>query len=285
MKKFAFHNCDNINEADVVMIGIPDERGSLALRHGAAEGPQAIRRASRERLMFIRNGAKHFVVPERGSFSNKLYDVGDVKKEKLEEFISGLNKKQLPIVLGGDHSNTYLAIKGLLKKHKEIGVIYFDAHPDYVHSEHKKYYGSVVYDLSKLKGIQKNKIIEVGIRSIEPEEMEDIRKRKITSFTALDVFELGVEKVFSGIKKKMGNIPFYLSIDLDVIDPSFAPGVDTPASFGLSGNEYLSLIKKCAELNLVGFDIMEMSPKYDIQQRTAQIAAQSILEILASKKK
>ena len=77
----------------------------------------------------------------------------------------------------------------------------------------------------------------------------------------------------------MGKTPMYLSIDLDSIDPAFAPAVDTPVPFGLSSNEFLTLVKRCAkELNLIGFDIMELSPRYDIQQRTAQLAAKGILE-------
>lgn len=278
--KFAYHNCNKKSQADVIIVGVPDETGSKAKRKGAAHGPNAIRKASKERLTFLRRGDTKHIVPEQGSFDVSLFDSGNLKKKDLTKFIDNLPKEQLPIILGGDHSITYFAIKGFTDKYKKIAVIYFDAHPDIVSSE-TGYYGSVVHDICKFPHISPKKIVEVGIRSIETEEQKNLRK--INSFTALDVSEKGVNKIFNKIKRIVGKLPVYLSIDLDVIDPAFAPGVDTPAPFGLTPNEYLSLVKKCAnKLDLIGFDIMELSPKYDIQQRTAQLAAQSIIEIIGS---
>lgn len=279
--RFAYHNCNIREKADVVLIGVPDESKSYAERKGTKKGPDAIRKASLNRLCFLRKRRIHCVLPEKGEWKVKIHDAGNVEKKKLSSFLEKLNKKQIPVILGGDHSNSYSALKGLQKHFSEIALIHFDAHPDMIHST-KGDFGSVVYDITSLKNINQKKIIEVGIRSIEPEEKKNLQLKKITTFTSLDIFELGTEKIFSHIKKKIGKTPLYLSIDLDVIDPAFAPGVDTPASFGLTSNEYLSLIKKCAKLNLIGFDIMEMSPHYDIQQITAQIAAQSILEVIGS---
>lgn len=282
--KFAYHNCIKKELAQVVLVGVPDESGSHALWRGASRGPNSIRKASLERLTFFHRSGKQHVVPERGTFSASLFDVGDILKTELINFIENLRACQFPVVLGGDHSITYNTVKGLGKHHKNLALVYFDAHPDLVSSE-THYYGSVVSDIYELPHVCKKKIIEVGIRSIEPEEIRNIRAKKITSFTSLDINEKGVPAVFSKIKKKLGKTPVYLSIDLDVIDPTFAPGVETLAPFGLTSNEYLSLIKKCAsQLNLIGFDLMEMSPKQDFQQKTAQLAAQSIIELIGSKK-
>ena len=265
------------------MLGIPDESGNFANRWGTSRGPKAIRKASRDRLTFIRKGKTHKILPERGLLVSKLHDYGNVKKTKLTDFMANLSKKQFPVLLGGDHSNTALAIAGLQNKYKELGVLYLDAHPDIVSST-ENYYGSVIHDICKSKIINKKKVVEVGIRSIEKEERKNLRKNNIKFFTALDITEQGIVRTFSMIKRIMKKTPVYLSIDLDSIDPAFAPGVDTPVPFGLSSNDYLSLVKMCArELNLIGFDIMELSPRYDIQQRTAQIAARSIIEILGSR--
>ncbi len=282
--KFAFHNCTKKEEAEVVLVGVPDETGSYAFRKGASKGPNAIRKASLDRLRFVRKGDIHYVIPERGNFKVKFFDAGDIKKSHLSIFIDSLTEKQFPITLGGDHSSTFFVLRSLQAKYNEIAVIYLDAHPDMVSSMHENYYGSVAFDIANLKHVNKNKIIELGIRSIEAEEIKNLRKNHISSFTALDIYEQGVNKIFAFIKKKVDNTPLYLSIDLDVLDPAFAPGVDTPAPFGLLPNEYLSLIKRCAKLNLIGFDIMEMSPKYDKEGKTSQLAAQTILEILGSRR-
>jgi agmatinase len=282
--KFVCHNCEKKESADVVLVGVQDERGSRSSRHGASMGPNAIRKASQECLAFFHKGKQSILLPERGFFKGFFFDAGNIRKDELDGFVRQLSKKQFPVVLGGDHSITYYAVKGLGVHHKKIAVVYLDAHPDMISSE-TKYFGSVVSDMCTLPHINSKKIVEVGVRSIEQEELKNLKSRHIRSFTALDVAELGVVAVFSSIKKVVGKTPLYLSIDLDVIDPAFAPGVDTPAPFGITPNEYLSLIKHCAELNLVGFDIMELSPKYDTQQMTAQLAAKTILELLGSRKK
>ncbi len=280
-QKFVYHNTIKVEDADWVLVGVPNEEGNFANRQGTSKGPKAIRKASQERLSFIRQGEIHCIVPERESFRVKLCDTGDIKKKKIADFMKNLGQKQKSILLGGDHSNTFLALQGLQEKYKEIAVVYLDAHPDMVGS-FQKYYGSVVYDILTLPHVNSKKVVEVGIRSIEQEERWQLHSKKIKAYTALDVYEQGIKQVFSEIKRKIGNTPLYLSIDLDVIDPAFAPGVDTPASFGLLPQEFLWFVKQCARLNLISFDVMEMSPKYDIQQRTAQLAAQTIVEIIAS---
>ncbi|MBU0457631.1 MAG: arginase family protein [Nanoarchaeota archaeon] len=281
MPKFAYHNCNKITDADIILVGVPDESGSYAERRGTKKGPDAIREASHERLCFKRKGKTFCVESENGPFNLKLFDAGNISKPKIQSFLESISKEQMTILLGGDHSNTYLAVKALSKKYKELAIIHLDAHPDLISST-KYDFGSVINDILSLKEINHKKAIQIGIRAIEPEEEINLKREKINFFTALDVYEMGVQKVFSSVKKIIGDTPIYLSIDLDVLDPAFAPGVDTPAPFGLTGNEYLSLVKKIASLNLIGFDLMEMNPKYDVQQLTAQIAAQSIIEILGT---
>lgn len=284
MLKFAYHNCNRLTDADVILVGIPDESGNYAKRHGASKGPDAIRKASVGKLCFKRQRKTFCVEPERGILKTKLFDAGNFSRTRIDSFLESIPKEQLAIVLGGDHSNTYLAVKSLSKKYKELALIHLDAHPDFISST-KYDFGSVVSDILNLKNVNHKKVVQLGIRAIEPEEEINLKRKKINFFTALDIYEIGIKEVFSRVKKIIGDTPVYLSIDLDVLDPAFAPGVDTSAPFGLSGNEYLSLVKKIASLNIVGFDVMEMSPQFDSQQMTAHIAAQTIIEILASRRK
>lgn len=282
MMKFAYHNCAKLADADVIIVGVADESGNYAARQGTRKGPDTIRKASIERLCFKRKGKIFCVEPERGSSRDKIFDAGNIPKLKIKSFFASVPKGKITVLLGGDHSNTYLAVKALSKKHKELAIIYLDAHPDLISST-KYDFGSVVSDILKLKNINHKKVVQIGMRAIEPEEKMNLKRGKISFFTALDVYEMGIEKVFSRVKKIVGSTPTYLTIDLDVLDPAFAPGVDTPAPFGLTGNEFLSLVKKIASLNLIGFDLMEVSPPFDSQQMTAQTAAQTIIEILASR--
>ncbi len=282
--KFAYHNCNVQEKADAVLIGTPNESGNYANRKGTKRGPDAIRKASLERLCFKRKGKTFCVESERGLFKIKLFDAGNISRLKIQPFLESIPKNKITILLGGDHSNSFLAVKTISKKYRELALIHLDAHPDLISST-KYDFGSVINDIINLRNVNHKKVVQIGIRAIEPEVEINLKLEKINFFTALDVYEMGVETVFSRVKKIIGNTPTYLSIDLDVLDPAFAPGVDTPAPFGLTGNEYLSLLKKIASLNIIGFDIMEMNPKFDSQQMTAQIAAQTIIEILASRRK
>ncbi len=284
MKKFAYHNCAKKANADVVLVGVPDESGNKSNRHGASKGPLAIRKASHERLSFKRKGKTMRILPERGSLNLSFHDYGNSTKKQVSRVLSSVKKHQIPIILGGDHSITTKVLQGFSPHFPKMAVLYFDAHPDIVSST-ENYYGSVVHDICKLPSNSPRHVVQLGLRSIEEEERINLKKNKISHFTALDVAEIGLKKVFSKIRRKIGKMPLYISIDLDSIDPSFAPAVDTPVPFGLLSNDVLSLVKRCAvELNVVGLDIMEMSPRHDIQMRTAQLAAQLIVEFIGSKK-
>lgn len=285
MRRFVYHNCARQDEADIVFIGVSDESGSHSPRSGARQGPDALRKASVERFRFVRKDGRHIVVPEQGSLSFRLFDAGNITQHHVAPFISLLQQRQFPVIVGGDHSITFDVLKGLGYHYPHLAIIYLDAHPDSVCAP-TPYYGSVICDIYKLPHIAKGKIVEIGVRASEGEELQTLRKRHITPFTALDVHTKGVAAVCAALKKIIGSTPVYLSIDLDVLDPAFAPGVSTPAPFGLLPNDFLALVTYCAaHLHLVGCDVMELTPRYDIQQMTAALAVQTILEIVGVRKK
>lgn len=277
--KFAYHTAQSLKDAEVVLLGVPDEKGSHALRKGTAKAPDRIRKVSRERLLYERNGKKNLVTVSSGPFKTKLYDMGNVPKRNVQKTIKKLVKEKKFCVIGGDHSITAEILSAF---DTPISVIYFDAHPDLVCSS-KHYYGSVVCDMLSAGKINVKKSVEVGIRDIEAEEVQNFKKFHLLAITSLEVEKKGVEAVWRKIKKHVkGEV--YISIDIDVLDPAEAPGVSTPAPGGLRYEQLLFLLKKILKLKVVGFDIMEVTPKYDIQDMTSHLAAKLIAEIASQMK-
>lgn len=273
--KLAWATAKDWKEADVVVVGVPDESGSSAKRKGSRFAPNKIRKVSVEREV-VQRGGKRLFQKEKGEIQRRIFDWGNVKKEKARSTIAKLvAAKKIPVVIGGDHSITAEVLKGM-QALKKISLVYFDAHPDFICSK-RKYYGSVVCDIFELRNIDFKSCVEVGIREPEREELRNIKKKNLLTITALDVQEKGVQSIFRRIKRRLGK-NIYISIDMDVVDPAFAPGVSTPVPAGLSANQLLWLVSNIAAQGIVGLDVMEVNPKYDEQDRTAHLAAKLIIE-------
>lgn len=277
--RIAWQNCNSLNDAEIVLFGVASSEASLYA--GAEKAPQAIRAASHRYYSGSTLSAKRFVLhPENGPIKKRLYDIGDVFKDELPDFvarISGLRK--LPVMLGGDHSCTLEALKGIAETHKKFSIVYFDAHLDMVSGE-GSFYGSVLSDASKLKQLKLNKSICIGFRTFREEELNKAKKKKLFLVPASKLEELTIAKIFSAIKKRVCK-KVYLSIDIDVVDPAFAPGVSDPVACGITPLQLCSLAKKLAKLKLLGFDIVEVNPERDRSDLTASLAAKLLAEILA----
>ncbi len=274
-KKFVYANA-TLKDATFVLIGVPDESGSHSARKGAAQGPAVFRHVATERCVFERAGKTTLAQPSTGILTQKIYDYGNISKKNLHRTLSRLHKK-IPIIIGGDHSLTAIA----LQHFPNVAVLYFDSHPDIICSMHD-YYGSVLCDVS----IDLTHSMALGIREPELEELNNIKKMKLPVITACDFEEKGLHWVWQKIKKRVKGKEVYISIDLDVFDPAFAPGVSTPVPGGLHFNQVLFLMKHIMkELNVIGIDIMELTPAFDIDDRTAHLAVKLMMEMVANSKK
>jgi agmatinase len=274
-------NTDSITKADIVIIGVPDESKSHARRKGTSKGPDIIRIASNESDFFERNGKIIPICPMRGCFdSKKILDYGNIKRENLYQLIFDLvSSKKIPIILGGDHSITTIALKAIEDFFGKVGLIYFDAHPDFVSST-TDYYGSVITD--SIKCIDIGQSMMIGIRSAEPEELINAGKTNLELVTPIDVNELGISKIADKVKSKDNKGKKYISIDLDCLDPAFAPGVSVPSPCGLSSIDLICLLKLAISSGIVGLDIVEFSPDFDVNNITASLVARILLESIAS---
>ena len=275
--KICWANTDNFDDSDIVIIGIPDESKSHALRKGSSEAPDKIREISFIRDTYTRDGKTSLGFPISG-IKKKIYDYGNVKKIEIGNVISDIiSKSKIPISIGGDHSISTEIIKSISNKLGPISLVYFDAHPDFISST-QNYYGSVFYD--SLSCIDLKSSLQIGIRTPEQEEIENLKKYDITVITPLDIIKNGITEVEKEIMSKIGK-NVYVSFDMDVIDPAYAPGVSVPVPMGLHNTEAIYLLKILAK-RAIGLDIMEVCPEYDVKDRTSHLASRMIAEIISS---
>jgi agmatinase len=271
----------SVSQADIFLIGVPDESKSLAKRKGTNRAPDIIRSAFNEAEFFEREGKTIPVSPMRGSHDNKrIVDVGNVNREDLYQLIVDLvSFKKIPIIIGGDHSITTIALRAIGSVLGKIGLFYFDAHPDFV-SSMRNYYGSVLMDSAH--SIEYKKSMLIGTRAAELEELENAQRVGLEIVSPMDFVELGILKLADKVVARAVGHKKYISIDLDCVDPAFAPGVSLPSVGGLSSIDLIYLVKRAIDFGLVGIDIVELSPDFDINHITANLAARIISECIGS---
>jgi agmatinase len=271
---------DTLSDADIVLIGVPDESRSHAKRKGTSRAPDMIRLASNESEFFKREGRIIPTSPMRGSLAGKkILDLGNVQRQNLSRLIFDIiSHGKLPIIIGGDHSITTIALSEIGKILGKISLVYFDAHPDFVSST-KNYYGSVMTDSAQFIDFKRSLLI--GTRAAEAEELENAAKVGLEIISPMEVLELGVLKLARRFSGK-GREKKYVSIDLDCLDPAFAPGVSVPSPGGLSSTDLLYLVKQAVHSGIIAMDIVELSPDFDLNNMTAYLAARIISESIAS---
>lgn len=286
MVKLFHSNVHSIAQADIVIVGVPDETRSHAKRKGASKGPDGLRLASNYYEFFEREGKRIPICPMSGTLENKkILDFGNVPRDDLYRLVFDIvSAKKIPLTIGGDHSITTIILQAIYDtfEGKKISLLYFDAHPDFVSST-RNYYGSVITDSSGY--INFTKSILIGTRAAEMEELKNASKQKLEIITPIDIIELGINATVKKIIAKCRSNKVYMSIDLDCMDPGVAPGVSVPAPGGLLPVDLIYMIKKISEnLQILGMDIVELSPDYDLNQNTANHAARILMETIASLK-
>lgn len=254
---------DSIEKSDVILVGFPVDQGTE--NKGCMDAPFEIRKAF-----------ENFYFSETGEMKN-IFDSSDtVEGENFEETmdrirkkISELLKKNKPIIsIGGNHSITLPIVQSFSEKYKDIGVVLIDAHPDC----QKDYFpfGDVIPKMVK----QEIPIVMIGLRNWSQDEYNFLIEKKIPFLQAKN-FELN--KALQLIKNELLGKKIYVSLDIDAIDPGFAPGTGCIEPCGLTSRDVLELIKKID--NKIGLDLVEINPGKDINNITVNLGAKLIFEV------
>jgi agmatinase len=275
-KTICWANSKNYEESDIVIVGIPDQSHSHSIRKGTALAPNAVRAASNKKDVYVGKKIRSVAYTNSGKSNAKIFDYGNITRKDITKTFAKDSK--IPITIGGDHSLTTPLIRSFAEDKKPISLVYFDAHPDFISSK-RDFYGSVIYDI--LPYIDKKSSVLVGIRSPEQEEVINIQTHGIKVISPQDIIHNGIKDTINEILKTVGK-KTYLSFDMDCLDPAYAPGVSVPVPFGLSSTESLAMINKISKQGIIGMDIMEICPPFDIQDFTSHLASRLIGEVASS---
>ena len=268
-------------DADFSVIGIPYD-GAACARKGAALGPQRIRFWSTHLTPFSEDRTRLADI--------HICDLGDIPITQQEADFDRVRLKvatlpNMPILLGGDHSVTIPIFQGQLERYagKRFGVLWVDAHPDLcdVFTGSKLSHACVLRRGLEL-GIQPEDVCLVGLRSWEYEEIDLIENGGLNVFTAANVAERGMKTIAQEVNKILSRCDVvHISLDIDCLDPAFAPGTGIPDSGGLTSREVITLIKSMQGLPLVGLDVVEVAPPIDSSEATIFAALKIIMEYIA----
>ena len=180
------------------------------------------------------------------------------------------------VALGGDHSITLPLLRALAKRRGPPALIHLDAHVDTWPDNGGQTYGhgSILYHAIEEGLIDPRRMVQIGIRSPVPREVHDwTLARGVMIITAQEVHEATVAAVAKRICEVVTDAPVYLSIDIDVLDPAFAPGTGTPEIGGLASWQVQALLRRLTGLRFVGMDLVEVAPAYDVAEITALAGA------------
>jgi len=265
-------------EADYVFLGVPFDVTST-YRTGARFAPTAIREASLNIETYSFNSGVDME-------DLHLHDLGDLHVasdtdetlKRLEQVIRELlNAKKTPVLIGGEHTITLGAARAV---GKNCAVISFDAHLD-LRNEYMNLKTSHTTFMRRInEQVHPRKIVEIGTRAVCREELAYAKKTGISYITVQQIRNDGVEKTIQKVEKLLTGIQqTYLSIDMDVLDPSFVPAVQNPEPNGLCTRMFYELLNGLCDRRVVAFDVVEVAPHFD-NGVTAIQAAKTIFETL-----
>jgi agmatinase len=278
---------EEVERHDVAIVGVPFDTG-VTYRPGARFGPSSIRQASR--LLRPYNPALDVSpfqvaqVVDAGDLPCNPFDILTGLAE-IEQGIGELTKDGGRVmVLGGDHTIALPVLRALHAVHGQIALVHFDAHLDtwdtYFNAPYT--HGTPFRRASEEGLIVKGHSAHVGIRGslYDRQDLVDDETLGFTIVHCRDIDRLGVDAIVERVKARVGDLPVYVSIDIDVLDPAFAPATGTPEAGGMTSRELLGVLRGMSSLRIVGADVVEVAPAYDHAEITAVAAANLAYELV-----
>jgi agmatinase len=270
----------DMDGVDVAVMGVPFDTATTN-RSGARLGPRAVRNASTimawerpygmefdpfDKLAVVDAGDAHF-------------DFGRPEKvpDEIEAAAFGIISQGPALLsLGGDHFVSYPLIKAHVKKHGgPISILHFDAHSDTWADENNRIdHGTMFWWATRQGLLDPATSVQVGLRTRNPDTL---------GFNIIDaptVHQQSLEDTIAQARSKLGDTPVYVTFDIDCLDPSYAPGTGTPVCGGLTSHQAISILRGLQGINVIGMDIVEVAPAYDVGEITALAASHLAMEML-----
>lgn len=280
---------DQVSTYDVAILGAPFD-GGVSYRPGARFGPMAIRQASRHLRPAYHPDLD--VAPFR---TIQVVDAGDIPCNPFDidsalnqihhgaaEYVSDRSKL---VTLGGDHTITLGVLRAMAKVHGPMAVVHFDAHLDTWDSYFgaDRTHGTFLRRAFEEGLLREESSMHVGIRGplYGKQDIEDDKRFGFRTVRAADFDAMGVAEVVGLAAQRVGDMPYYLSIDIDVLDPAFAPGTGTPEMGGFTSRELLAMVRELPGAQMAGADIVEVSPPFDHAEITSLAAATLAYDIMS----
>lgn len=254
------------------IIKVPTSQGGLE-KSGSEEAPDKIIEALKDTWSNTKGFLPKYEVSE-------INVKGETDIKLINEKIFKLSKDKTGIFLGGDHSITYGTFKSFALNNKNAGLVVFDAHPDVYHTFEMPTHGDWLKYLIEEKILLPENVMVIGVRNADPKELDYFKIKKIKHVLMHNI--QSVEITCDSIMEFANQFQsFYLSIDIDVVDPAFAPGTGYPEPCGFTSREILYFVKRLKLLKgLKSADIVEVNPQYDVNNMTSKLAAKLTVELL-----
>ena len=280
-REFLFCSEKSFEDSKYVAFGVPFDLTST-FRPGSRYGPEAIRRYSSN--IEINSVMFDFNVDDV-----KIHDLGDIAfSYKLSKMLRRtytvcrriISSNKIPIMLGGEHTFTLASVLAACKEKRNLALVVFDAHLDLRDEYMDLRVGHATYLRRLLEKRGDLNVVVLGVSGYSEEEVREARRRGVVYYTSRQIME-NPDLIRRRLSTAIGGRPIYISIDIDVLDPSYAPGVGNPEPLGITPHHLLELLYSICSPAVAGIDIMEVSPIND-QGLSAAYAARILVEIIAA---
>ncbi len=280
-------SAQDLKGLDVAVLGIPLDIGT-SWRSGTRFGPKQVRAESAMlRPYNLGTGAAPFdslQVADIGDLAINTFSLSDSLKIITESYASILNYDIMPLAIGGDHSITLPILRAMAKRHGPLALIHIDAHAD-VNDEMfgmRETHGTVFRRAYEEGLITPQKTYQIGLRGsgYGADDFTEAAAWGFQQFPAQDLWHRSLAPLGAEIRRDIGDAPVYVTYDIDSLDPAYAPGTGTPEIGGLTTPQALELLRAFKGLNIVGGDLVEVSPPYDTSGNTALTGANILFEML-----
>ncbi|MEP3845020.1 MAG: agmatinase [Paracoccaceae bacterium] len=272
---------------NVAFLGIPMDIGT-SWRSGTRFGPKQVRSESAMiRPYNVQTGAAPFdslQCADIGDLAINTFSLSDSLRIIQNSYDAILNYDVMPMAIGGDHSITLPILRSIAKRHGPVALVHIDAHAD-VNDEmfgERETHGTVFRRAYEENLLRPEKVYQIGLRGTgyTADDFKVAANWGFQQWPAPEIWHRPLDGLGAEIRRDIGEVPTYVTFDIDSLDPSFAPGTGTPEIGGLTTPQAMQLIRALRGLNIVGGDLVEVSPPYDTSGNTALTAANILYEMV-----